>query len=493
MLAGDQASFSTSGTNARDQSLYDTQSTQPSQPELQFACLYTKYKTQKRKVWQDGRLVLHASRARLFSATPVAGSTDPVLDECEITAMQRQNLAQSHEVQLETEKFLIQIEGPWIPPSRGSQPHNTTTSNAMSSNMQKLIQRKFQRPATYVPPPPAARANRLQVVLGKRRRPLQPGELERMHYGVSGGGGSEASTQPPLAPCGAPPMTYHQQQEHQRAVPPQQSQTHPAARDFTTPVDTRLEGFTGINQRQNLAPLAPDAPGNALLAPDPYFITPPPNHGGGYRGPNAVPLVQNAALARQQNAPRHSRPGSLKFVSNEFSSTGYYGLDEEGEEDSEQPAAGYRPFPPPQQATRTSTEDTVDDSEGPSPFSLVGGSSSILLPPDEESNPHPQYQQAVTVSAAQQSTLGRPSAPSRPRTTNELMALFGAAPIGRSNMSTNGEKENSNNGMAQAAPGPISKPVGVSTAPSAKADNAVKFCLPSPTSSTSSSDDDEQE
>lgn len=60
--------------------------------KTQLACLYTKHKTQKRRVWQDGRLVVTLQRATLYSATPLPGSGDPILDVCEVTPIQPQEL-----------------------------------------------------------------------------------------------------------------------------------------------------------------------------------------------------------------------------------------------------------------------------------------------------------------------------------------------------------------------------------------------------------------
>jgi hypothetical protein len=62
-----------------------------SNTKKQFACLYTKYKTQKQKVWQDGCSVLTAgNRVVLHFVHPKLGSSDPSLDECEIAPNQQQ-------------------------------------------------------------------------------------------------------------------------------------------------------------------------------------------------------------------------------------------------------------------------------------------------------------------------------------------------------------------------------------------------------------------
>ena len=87
-----------------------------------WACLFTKHKTQKRKVWNDGRLVLTSSRATLYDADPPPGSGDPILGECEITPNQLQtilirlqhdtanNVNSPQATTLEMERYLIEVE-----------------------------------------------------------------------------------------------------------------------------------------------------------------------------------------------------------------------------------------------------------------------------------------------------------------------------------------------------------------------------------------------
>jgi hypothetical protein len=170
----------------------------------QLACLYTKHKTQKKKTWIDGRLVIKGTRAVLHDANPPPGSSDPALDECEITHSQYQNIIQNQSAGhvLETERFLIDVEGPWVAPSATGPVNNAGSMTSSSHHMQKLLQKTgFKRPNRYVPPPPHARSarssfDRLHNALEKRRRPLQPGELVAMHYG---GGGFGPSSSPSLS------------------------------------------------------------------------------------------------------------------------------------------------------------------------------------------------------------------------------------------------------------------------------------------------------
>jgi hypothetical protein len=168
----------------------------------ELACLYTKHKTQKRKIWQDGRMKLCGFRAILYDANPAAGSNDPALDQCEVTHTQKQALVQQRETRLETERYLIEVEGKWQKPTSGN---SNKITPKVSSSMKKLLNRKFQKPQAYIPPNPTnQQQNRLLAILGKRKRPLQPGELACMHHG---------GAQQPRAPRmgGASSQRQHQQ------------------------------------------------------------------------------------------------------------------------------------------------------------------------------------------------------------------------------------------------------------------------------------------
>ena len=166
----------------------------------QFACLYTKHKTQKRKIWKDGRLVISGCMAALHDAHPVPGSGDPILDQCEIARAQMSAILAAHVKDLETEKYLVTIEGPWTTPRPLSSVNTANNSTVVSQQMTKVISRKFRKPTNRIPPPPAA--NQMSAsVLGKRRRPLQPGELQRRYHGNA------------LATADQQQVPYHQQQQ----------------------------------------------------------------------------------------------------------------------------------------------------------------------------------------------------------------------------------------------------------------------------------------
>lgn len=168
----------------------------------QFCCLYTKMKSQKRKIWQDGRLVLNGTSASLHDAYPPPGTGDPHLDQSEISRSQAQNLLQRIETRVETEKFLIQLEGPWKVVS--SSTSLAKPAALVSKGMQKVMTRKFHKPGTYIPPNPVQRQNLNSI---KRQRiPLQPGDLEKRYYGA------QQTVQREFNPALSQP-------EHQRPLP----------------------------------------------------------------------------------------------------------------------------------------------------------------------------------------------------------------------------------------------------------------------------------
>jgi Protein of unknown function (DUF2439) len=216
-----------------------------------LACVYTKHKIQKRKVWNDGRLVIfHPGRAVLYSACPLPGSGDPIVDTCELTPRQSLDLVNNRNVgneQLETDKFLITVEGPWSEPVITAVP----VEDKASAGLRKVITTKFRKPGGYLPPPPShPPASSCPSMLGKRRQlPLQPGELIRRHYGPGTGRRDEPMRPDPHAhrddPCAyaALPQHLHPVQTadghsfHFATRPPNRQANGPAVHPRATPVE----------------------------------------------------------------------------------------------------------------------------------------------------------------------------------------------------------------------------------------------------------------
>jgi hypothetical protein len=84
-----------------------------------FQVLYTHQKTKKKKAWKDGRLILHNNGGSLYDASSssscgVGLSNGPaVLDTIELTSNQARAVVNGNLCELESEKFLIQVEGIW--------------------------------------------------------------------------------------------------------------------------------------------------------------------------------------------------------------------------------------------------------------------------------------------------------------------------------------------------------------------------------------------
>ena len=209
----------------------------------EYLVLYTHQKTKKKKSWKDGRLVLTGTRASLYDACPLPGSSMSALDaldmtSCEATNLRNGNYASSSgsggaEGELESEKYLIMVEGPWVfanndngggggstlggngknnNPLWNKQPqskllssnqqqlqnnHPNHSSQHHSASMKKLLTSKFRVPNRIIPLHPDEKRKRAEQEgsyggnTKRRARPLQPGELERRFYGGGSGGGQQ--------------------------------------------------------------------------------------------------------------------------------------------------------------------------------------------------------------------------------------------------------------------------------------------------------------
>lgn len=355
------------------------------QTKRQFACLYTKQKTQKHRIWHDGRLVVTGTRASLYDANPVPGSSGGPLDECDLSSDHKRRIVEAHETQLETEKFLVQLEGPWDgaaltlrptgtenAPGRNDRSH--TFKNKKISRMEKILNSKFQKPKLYVPPNPDSRPTRAVALLGKRRRPLQPGELERIRYGK----GADSSTTGLPAGSGALAQqrtatnhhcswsfsnsqpTAHAQPRVSASSSPHTTQqargaksdgadfrhdaaTQPIASELPPPPYKRQPSSDGVDHPlpQNPTPstrevltqprfqLRPNA-GNCMVHEQDAAATGPCQDTN-----SAVPVPPTTAghslveLGGTTSADQTSLSQKHAFVSNEFDANNFYGFDEE--------------------------------------------------------------------------------------------------------------------------------------------------------------------
>eukprot|EP00980_Cylindrotheca_fusiformis_P019068 scaffold6433_cov125-Cylindrotheca_fusiformis.AAC.10 len=316
----------------------------------QFACLYTKHKTQKRKVWNDGRLVLRCGIAALYDANPALGSSNPSLDQCELSNAHREALLQGKETRLEFENFLIEVDGIWRNPPETSLSH--TPVPLVSSSMQKLFGRKFQKPQSYIPPPPTLhKANNLRAILGKRKRPLQPGELIRLHHGRD-------------ATSGYPEVSEDRRPEHSSQLREESmilnvdtlhsqdnSCTFSTANRATSPfppivrptpnsmAQSRIQGHYRPHSPSMQNPSTSNGSAIRLAScsgdvrdhdtgDGPHLVASPRQN---FSTPNPNSAIQQEEGKQQES---DSKQASAVFVSNEFNASSFYGLDDEEDEAS---------------------------------------------------------------------------------------------------------------------------------------------------------------
>lgn len=150
---------------------------EPPRKTTEFSCLFTKHLTQKRKTWQDGKLVVHASSRRviLYREDVSLGSDSRSVDECELPLT---NAPLREGQKIETEKYLIEVQGPWKAPSESTQ-IKIIHKPLISSGMKRVLSQKFRRVETGRFVPSSQRQENRAL---KRRLPLQPGELARRYY-----------------------------------------------------------------------------------------------------------------------------------------------------------------------------------------------------------------------------------------------------------------------------------------------------------------------
>lgn len=351
-----------------------------------FHALYTKHKTQKRKIWQDGRLVIRSHAAvTLHSANPPPGSGDPVVDTCSLNPVEIQAVCQGKLTNLETEKFLVQVEGPWRGPSGGSLTSSSGDTGGVKAEpsvpMKKLMQRKFRKPTAKRPPPSLQQQQQL-AFLHQRKRPLQPGELVQQYYGNPTPPQAPPYPNPPQQqysnnntvggfrkqePFQAPPpmpSSFHQSRQPQSSNQPQgygrvsTFENHPSnfqQQPFAHQSQVPAVGDQGTLCRTafNSRPYNPDSNNqpqhHAAAVLDHHATTPPAqsrhftqqqvqrgttaaNPGQPtFTGDSKVPF--NSSIERNHEC-NVSAPRS-KFVSNSFNPQGFYGEDDEEEEEEE--------------------------------------------------------------------------------------------------------------------------------------------------------------
>jgi Protein of unknown function (DUF2439) len=316
----------------------------------QFTCLYSKHKTQKRKTWLDGRLVVFGSgKVVLHAACPPPGSGDPVLDQTELTRLEARAILENHLQTMEMEKYLITVDGPWIPQSIATST-NAVVAVAVSHAMRKVLSTKYQKPAAIAPPPPPPPPPHLRTEnWAKRRKPLQPGELVRRYYPslVT----DTTTTEPrhldtPLLSSSSSSSSSVTTSQHCHSQWPQQRRHQSIDQHDRSNVATTME---------------PPPPLHSYHHP-PSSSTPELDcsNSHDYVAPTSAPRISSPAqsmpapdlLALTDVATIQPRRDANHFVTNGFNANSFYGEDFDDDDETDQQPAPFHLLPT---VTRTSS------------------------------------------------------------------------------------------------------------------------------------------
>ncbi|POM65754.1 Hypothetical protein PHPALM_18486 [Phytophthora palmivora] len=148
-----------------------------SRAEVMYECMYTKHKTQKRKVWQDGFVALYASR-RLVVYAEDGGKAGKTIDEAKVTPIDWDRKDEEH---FETSKFLVEVVNET--PVSSAPAMQTASSTGASSNSFKSASTAQQTTSNSVakprPGPPGLggrpRTSKFRTPLS--RGPPRPGRV----------------------------------------------------------------------------------------------------------------------------------------------------------------------------------------------------------------------------------------------------------------------------------------------------------------------------
>ncbi|ETK73909.1 hypothetical protein L915_19210 [Phytophthora nicotianae] len=180
-----------------------------SRPEVTYGCMYTKHKTQKRKIWQDGFVTLYASR-RLVVYAEDEGKAGKAIDEAKLTPFDWDRKDEEH---FETSKFLVEIvnETP-ISFTPSMQTATSASANVNSFEAASSVQQSTANGAGARPRPPSGLGGRPRFSNSKFRTPLSRGPSRLARPGATGRAGHpynrNAPASVPTPPTAASSPTF---------------------------------------------------------------------------------------------------------------------------------------------------------------------------------------------------------------------------------------------------------------------------------------------
>ena len=331
-------------------------------PSISYHCLYTKHKTQKRKVWIDGKITVNSTGiVTLFpvatsdsiigtsctssSNTSVNNGGNAGIDSVAISMNDVQYIHNKSITNLEMEKFLVQIEDQYKENNIRSSNQNNNNNNIneslksngkiMSIGMQKLMKNKFKVPQKVYQYPSTVHQNDR----GLKRRPLQPGEWMRqcqMKMMSNNSGGNEQISQ----------CTNHsiQNQQHNQIDNNRNSinahyQPNNNQNQYNNPMNTFSRNGNVNTENSYIQRHAHDIQSNIS------------NNNNNNNNNNSVRnhqhdtsitnLNQNHRGVSFSSSSKHKSTSNGGFTSNEFNPSSFYGNEEDDDSDSDNNIDGF--------------------------------------------------------------------------------------------------------------------------------------------------------
>jgi hypothetical protein len=281
-----------------------------------FSCLFTKHKSQKRKIWQDGKLKVSPSGSISIyeiGSNIISGNDAPPVDTMCIHTSQIGTIKPGSE--LESEKFLITVEGEWRQQqsmATTSTPNITNANVVVNNNnsmkakngrdgMKKLMVHKFRKPTKFIP----GQNSRNNHPLIVRKAPLQPGEYIQQFQDQS----SNNNT-----------MTHVQMNGGFQSYPSYNSRNVPMSHHVHRQEQYPQEH---IRDESNV----PSHPSNVQNSRTNTTSSIPPTHYS-----NGTHQAFKQALSSMKLTKKCDNP----FISNEFNPSSYYDESDEEEEDDDE-------------------------------------------------------------------------------------------------------------------------------------------------------------